>query len=210
MSPRTPKQFREIREEKRTLIMDTALEHFAREGYHFTTINHIAKHAGISKGLMYNYFESKEVLLAEIIRRSVNEIYRNLDPDSDGILTPDEFEFFVGKFANLLVEKRSIWMLFFQMMFQNDVRDVFLSNFQLNKETVNEETGAKFLSRISKLFSDYFDRKKDLMPGSYDPEKEMNLFLLTMKGFTVTTIYSDGSDKEYFENTVSEIIATFK
>ena len=71
MSPRTPKQFEEIREEKKTLIMDVALEHFANEGYHNTTINHIAKHAGISKGLMYNYFESKEELLAEIINRSM-------------------------------------------------------------------------------------------------------------------------------------------
>ena len=44
MSPRTPLQFEEIREEKRNLIMDTALEHFAREGFHATTINHIAKH----------------------------------------------------------------------------------------------------------------------------------------------------------------------
>ena len=60
MSPRTPQQFEEIREEKMTLIMDIALEHFANEGYHTTTINHIARHAGISKGLMYNYFESKE------------------------------------------------------------------------------------------------------------------------------------------------------
>ena len=70
MSPRTPKQFMEIREEKKTLIMDVALEHFANEGYFTTTINHIARHAGISKGLMYNYFESKEELLTEIINRS--------------------------------------------------------------------------------------------------------------------------------------------
>ncbi len=30
MSPRTPKQFQDIREEKKTLIMDVALEHFAQ------------------------------------------------------------------------------------------------------------------------------------------------------------------------------------
>ena len=54
--------------------MDVALEHFANEGYHATTINHIAKHAGISKGLMYNYFESKEALLKAIIHKSVTEV----------------------------------------------------------------------------------------------------------------------------------------
>jgi leucyl aminopeptidase len=90
MSPRTPKQFKEIREEKRNLIMDTALEHFASEGYYATTINHIAKHAGISKGLMYNYFESKEALLKAIIQRSVMEVYSYFDIDRDGYLSEEE------------------------------------------------------------------------------------------------------------------------
>ena len=43
--------------------MDVALQHFANKGFHATTIYHIAEHAGISKGLMYNYFNSKEELL---------------------------------------------------------------------------------------------------------------------------------------------------
>ena len=85
MSPRTPKQFEQMREEKKTLIMDVALEHFAKEGYHNTTITHIAKHAGISKGLMYNYFESKEELLTEIINRSMEGVAKYIDPDKDGI-----------------------------------------------------------------------------------------------------------------------------
>ena len=78
MSPRTSQQFQEMREEKMTLIMDVALEHFANEGYFRTTISHIARHAGISKGLMYNYFESKEALLRAIVHKSVNEVYHNL------------------------------------------------------------------------------------------------------------------------------------
>ena len=106
MSPRTTRQFEEIREEKRTLIMDSALEHFAKEGYHATTITHIAKHAGISKGLMYNYFESKEALLRAIIERSVKEVLNYFDTNRDGYLSEDEFEFFVRKIGILLRQKR--------------------------------------------------------------------------------------------------------
>ena len=95
MSPRTPQQFREIREEKMTLIMDVALEHFSNIGFHATTINHIAKHAGISKGLLYNYFKSKEDLLAAILNRSLTDIYNDFDSDHDGTLTGDEFERFI-------------------------------------------------------------------------------------------------------------------
>ena len=95
MSPRTPEQFEEMREERKAHIMNVALEHFAKEGYHKTTISHIARHAGMSKGLMYNYFTSKESLLFEIIMRSVNEMYSDFDRDKDGYLTEEEFEFFI-------------------------------------------------------------------------------------------------------------------
>src|SRR5512146_1450712 len=106
MSPRSPRQFQEIREEKMALIMDVALEHFANEGFYRTTISHIARHAGISKGLMYNYFESKEALLKAIIHRSVNEIYLNMDTNRDGYLSEEEFGLFVRKLNLLLKEKR--------------------------------------------------------------------------------------------------------
>ena len=88
--------------------MDTALEHFANEGYFSTTINHIAKHAGISKGLMYNYFESKEALLKAIIHKSVNEVFNYFDIDRDGYLSEEEFEFFIRKINVMLKEKRSL------------------------------------------------------------------------------------------------------
>ena len=97
MSPRSSAQFEEMREEKKALIMNTALEHFSDYGFHATTISHIAKHAGISKGLMYNYFKSKEELLAAIINRSLDEIYRSFNPDRDSTLTPDEFENFIRR-----------------------------------------------------------------------------------------------------------------
>ena len=97
MSPRTPEQFEEIREERKTLIMDVALEHFARAGYHKTTINHIARHARISKGLMYNYFTSTESPLFAIIMRSVNEMYADFERDKDGYLSRAEFEFFLRR-----------------------------------------------------------------------------------------------------------------
>jgi len=92
MTPRSSAQFGEMREEKKTLIMNAALEHFSNIGFHATTISHIARHAGISKGLMYNYFKSKEDLLAAIINRSLTEIYGSFDPDHDSQLTPAEFE----------------------------------------------------------------------------------------------------------------------
>mgnify|MGYP002387228001 CR=1 FL=1 len=111
--------------------MDVALLHFANEGYFNTTIRHIARHAGISKGLMYNYFESKEALLTAIVHKSVNEIFNYFDINRDGYLSEDEFEFFIRRINVILKEKRSFWRLLMQLLMQNDVREQFLKSFQM-------------------------------------------------------------------------------
>ena len=58
----------EQKEQRRQLIMDTALELFAKKGYADTKIGDIAKAADMSVGLMFHYFESKERLLEELVR----------------------------------------------------------------------------------------------------------------------------------------------
>lgn len=66
MSPKTSEQFEQMRTESRQKILEAALELFAYEGFHSTSMNKVAKKAGVSKGLLYNYFESKEDLLRRI------------------------------------------------------------------------------------------------------------------------------------------------
>lgn len=65
--PKTKEQFEAIRQRSRGIILETALELFARKGYTSTSISQIAAQAGVSKGLIYNYFESKEALLHAIL-----------------------------------------------------------------------------------------------------------------------------------------------
>lgn len=67
MSPRSKAQFNEIRESSSRKIMDASLELFGTIGYKSTTIAQIAEKAGVSKGLIYNYFDSKEALLKAMI-----------------------------------------------------------------------------------------------------------------------------------------------
>jgi AcrR family transcriptional regulator len=213
MSPRTPQQFQEIREEKMTLIMDVALGHFANEGYFRTTINHIARHAGISKGLMYNYFESKEALLKAIIHRSVNEIYKYLDINRDGRLSEEEFEFFIRKMARVLTENRFFWRLMMQLLTQSDVREKFFSIFpETDSFTHPGHIPGDNLSplRVMNLFKDYFVCKKENKGADYDPEADLDLFILTLKGFAVTRIYSGEEWDEKDEMTINRIIERFK
>jgi len=213
MSPRTQLQYEEIREERKALIMDVALNHFANEGYHATTINHIARYAGISKGLMYNYFESKEALLAAIIQRSVLDIYTYFDINKDGYLSEDEFEIFVRKITWLLREKQSFWRLFFQLLMQNEVREQFLKTFLRSGSidmSVTNVNPIMVTEDIMNTLTAYFLRKKEKKEPDYDPYLEMNMFVISLKGFALTYIYMEKHDEAYYEKTINRIIELYK
>lgn len=58
---------------RREEILRISLRLFSQKGYHATSIRDIARAAGITEGLIYHYFESKEDLLKSIVERSNKE-----------------------------------------------------------------------------------------------------------------------------------------
>lgn len=54
-------------EGKKRSIMEAALAVLTEKGYHLATIDEIAERAGVGKGTIYLYFESKAALVAELI-----------------------------------------------------------------------------------------------------------------------------------------------
>lgn len=74
MSPRTPQQNERIRAASRARIVEHALRLFAEHGYERTSVKMIADAAGISQGLLYNYFESKDALLRAIFEASMDDV----------------------------------------------------------------------------------------------------------------------------------------
>ena len=54
------------REEKNQLtkrkIVDSALREFSKNGYRGCSVNDICRHGGVSKGIVYHYFDTKESL----------------------------------------------------------------------------------------------------------------------------------------------------
>jgi len=121
MAPRTKKQFAEIREGKKALIMDVALELFAEEGFHSASISKIASKAGISKGLMYNYFDSKEELIKEIIEDGLDRLFSMIDPNRDGIVTREEMRIFIEMMFEVMKDSPKYWTLYFSLMLQPSV-----------------------------------------------------------------------------------------
>lgn len=64
------------RERKRTEILHAALGAFREQGYHATTLDHIAARVGVRKTALYHYFPDKQAILFECHRKSVAELGR--------------------------------------------------------------------------------------------------------------------------------------
>jgi AcrR family transcriptional regulator len=55
-------------------LLDTAIAAFAEHGYHGTSVADIAQRAGVAKGVVYWYFESKEALFLELLSSRLEEV----------------------------------------------------------------------------------------------------------------------------------------
>ncbi|SRR5437899_2436300 len=74
---RTPK----VVEDRRDQIIDAAMQVFAQKGFIRATNKDIAREAGITPGLIYYYFDSKEDLLKTIVEtRSPAQLMTTLPP----------------------------------------------------------------------------------------------------------------------------------
>lgn len=83
MAPLNEEQLHQIRDERRDQIMGAAIKVFAHRGIAGTKMSMIAAEAGISHGLLYHYFKSKEELLTKLVEEAmagaedaISSIYR--------------------------------------------------------------------------------------------------------------------------------------
>lgn len=62
------KNYAKAHETKREIILDAAIKIFAKKGYFGSRVSDIAEEAGISYGLVYRYFQSKDDVLIAIFQ----------------------------------------------------------------------------------------------------------------------------------------------
>ncbi|MEV7184611.1 TetR/AcrR family transcriptional regulator [Kitasatospora sp. NPDC093102] len=59
-----------VGDERRSRILDAAVEHFAQWGFHATSLARIAKDVGITQGGLLHHFRTKEALLVSVLEAS--------------------------------------------------------------------------------------------------------------------------------------------
>ena len=72
---------------KRTAILQKAATHFADHGYDRSSVNQVAKACGISKALIYHYYDSKEQLLYDILHSHLSVVRRRVAGVAQGAST---------------------------------------------------------------------------------------------------------------------------
>lgn len=133
MSPRSQEQIEIIRTQSSTKILDAAFRLMSQNGYESTSIAQIAKEAGISKGLMYNYFSSKEELVKKLIENTIGEG----DKLMTEIISEDPAETLANIFKWFFNESRTNleqWRFISELMFKVD-KFPFIKEFSRNKMT---------------------------------------------------------------------------
>jgi AcrR family transcriptional regulator len=78
--PPAPGRRREASERRRRSILDAARTCFGRDGYAGATVARIADEAGVSNGLLYQFFRSKDELLEVVLKEVVRDWVRALVP----------------------------------------------------------------------------------------------------------------------------------
>lgn len=92
---------RERRKEARPgELLDAALDLFVEKGFAATRAEEVAARAGVSKGTLFLYFQSKEELLKAVVRENISGRFKEWN---------DEFERFEGTTAEMLAYCMTVW-----------------------------------------------------------------------------------------------------
>ena len=76
--------------EKAQRIVDAMRSSVARRGVAGSTFDHVAREAGVSRGLLHYYFGTKEALLVEVVRRDSDLQMERLDAQLAGAASAED------------------------------------------------------------------------------------------------------------------------
>jgi AcrR family transcriptional regulator len=85
----------------RERIIKVAAKLFTKEGYDSTTTRDIAERAGIATGTLFNYFESKEAIVAALISEALTRAEEEIGERDEGTLEEELFTFIWAELAAL-------------------------------------------------------------------------------------------------------------
>jgi AcrR family transcriptional regulator len=119
--PRTNEQLEEIREASRERILESAIRLFSEHGYERASVRMIATEAGISLGLLYNYYDGKAALLRAIYERSMRDVDESFRRAVREATPADRIEGLIRAAFQIVGANLPFWRLTYQLRMQRAV-----------------------------------------------------------------------------------------
>lgn len=107
----------EEKRESRRRILEAALRLFGSRGFEETSVAEIARTAGVSKGLVYHYFDTKRDVLEAVFERGSDRMERTLREAREGT-EPVPPAAVVMEVLGLVAEDLRWWRLLFRLRMQ--------------------------------------------------------------------------------------------
>jgi AcrR family transcriptional regulator len=126
----------------------------------------VARRAEVSKGLIYNYFASKEVLLREILMEGLAELEAIPELFPDGVQTVAHLEELIDFYVQRVASRGAYWKLYFSLTLQIDV-------LALLDRALVEHLMVSVMGRVARFFE---------LRGSAEPVNEALLLSHTLDG----------------------------
>ncbi len=114
---------RELSGEKAQRIIDAMRESVAKRGAAGSTFEHVAREAGVSRGLLHYYFGTKERLLVEVVRRDSEIRVARLDEPLANAETADDVIDILLASLNDLIENEPAFFLLLYELFSAGLRN---------------------------------------------------------------------------------------
>lgn len=83
-------------------LVEAALSLFIEKGYAATRVDEVAQRAGVSKGTLFLYFDSKEALFKAVVRENLSGYF---------VAWNEEFDAYVGSTADMVKQAMTQWWL---------------------------------------------------------------------------------------------------
>jgi AcrR family transcriptional regulator len=107
---------RELSGEKAQRIIDAMRESVAVRGAAGSTFEHVAREAGVSRGLLHYYFGTKERLLVEVVRRDSEIRVARLDEPLGNAKTVDDvLDILVANLTDLIENEPGFFLLLYEL-----------------------------------------------------------------------------------------------
>lgn len=99
---RTPRQERSIATKNK--IIEAGYDLFSKVGYHSTNTAEIAKHAGVSTGIIYGYFKDKRDILLDVLDIYLDKVLCPIYATLDKFESPVDFDTLVPEIISVTID----------------------------------------------------------------------------------------------------------